>query len=399
MFRIQDMNYLKKEGCFYFSTLIISALLFQKISLPFTGNLLSAGTLVMPLIVFMALLKGILRINSKGLFSLAFLSLSIGLTIILISPEHAFSIAAIGLILVCQLCLTTEVVHQKIDHHGAMSFYASVMFLLSILGVIQYASEWVLPSAISFPLDNFLPKSIALVGYNNLNPLEYASDKIKSNGVFFAEPSFFSQAIALAALIELEYQRRSSRLIVFAAAMLCSYSGTGLIVLIPFGVHKMLKERQVGSLLCVMLFVGIAVLFASTLQLDTFTRRVGEFGQTDSSGNARFVSIFELIRTFQTDSIGDLFFGMGAGQTTTYIQKLPYAGFGPTWGKVFFEFGEVGLLTYLIFLWNLVAEKESVVKWPILVTYLFLGGYLSDVAVLIPLLLFVSWAPRKRLMA
>src|SRR5262249_41306766 len=102
---------------------------------------------------------------------------------------------------------------------------------IAILGVLQFVFQGAISRTILFFIDYELPTSMLLTGYNNLNPLNYGSPWMKSNGVFLAEPSYFSQVVALGIIIEFSYRRRLWILGIYAAAMFCSFSGTGIFLL------------------------------------------------------------------------------------------------------------------------------------------------------------------------
>ena len=379
---------------YIYAPLILTSTLLQKFALPGTGNAISVGTLVMPAIIGIAWFKRQIIIDAASCFLFG-VFIAVACFTTLTNTENGCSISALALVLCAQLPLTTRRHNNSRGFDSALEFYCSVMVVLCGLGIIQFASQWALPQQLSFPLDHYLPSSIRIDFYNSLNPLEYGADKLKSNGVFFAEPSFFSQAAALAAIYELSSKKRVVRLILLLGGLFVSYSGTGMMLLVPFGLYHLCRGRSLVPLVAC-LGVGLVIIaFGSALRLDAITDRFDEFMVPGSSGYARFISIFDVIRKFQSPYVQTTLFGLGIGQVATYIATLPYEGFGPTWGKIFFEYGLVGSMLYAAFMWRLLYQAQSPLSYPLLLVYLFMGGYVGDTAVLIPMLLFISWAPRK----
>src|SRR5271156_381607 len=112
-----------------------------------------------------------------------------------------------------------------------VQFFLGVVTLLALLGIAQYALQFVVGSHFLFPIENFVPSSFIVQHYNAQAALSYGSQVYRPNGVFMLEPSFFSQVLAVAIVAELCTLARAGRLAVFGFALLVSYSGTGMLVL------------------------------------------------------------------------------------------------------------------------------------------------------------------------
>ncbi len=351
----------------------------------------------MPAIVLVAYLRRYLVIDRIALYFLCAFFVLPCLAIVTVDPYRDFSIKSVALMAVTQLPLATRQTASPTRVGNALDFYSTVMLILCLAGVAQFLVQYVIPQSFAFPVDYHLPGFLHVATYNSLNPLEYGADKLKSNGVVFAEPSFFSQAAALAAIVELGNRRRPLFLGIFICGLFVSYSGTGMILLALFGGYYFIRGKHVFPLLLGGLLAGaIATQYAEALRIDTITDRLVEFTLPGTSGYARFVSIFDLIGLYQSPYPETLLFGTGPGQATEYLKMLPFEGFAPTWGKLFFEYGVLGSVVYFFFMLRLTKRRDSRLAMPIFFTYLFLGGYLSDTAVLIPLLLFVAWAPTRQ---
>ena len=114
------------------------------------------------------------------------------------------------------------------------AFFCGSASVAALIGVAQFVGQFVFGADIAFFLDKHLPENVTVSGYNSLIPLYWDSPVYKSNGVFFLEPSFLSQYMAVAIILELLFFSNWKRVVLYAAAMFASFSGTGM-VLAPRG--------------------------------------------------------------------------------------------------------------------------------------------------------------------
>ena len=215
-----------------------------------------------------------------------------------------------------------------------------------MLGIAQSIAQFLIGPALPFSLDLFLPGSLSLEGFNQLIPLSYGASVYKSNGVFLAEPSFFSQFLAVGVIIEVVRRCRPSRLGLYLVALLCSYSGSGLIMLAVFVPFYLVQRRQFTLLAMGGLCIVVIVLAADSLQLDALVSRAREFSNPGSSGYARFISPFVYIRDHLFADPVTLLLGRGPGTVTEHFESYYYTPFDPTWAKLIYEFGVLGCAAY-----------------------------------------------------
>src|SRR5438270_631370 len=97
---------------------------------------------------------------------------------------------------------------------------------LALLSAVFLQKIALLGADVAFFVDKHLPTNAIVSGYNSVIPLYWSSPVYKSNGVFFLEPSFFCQFLAIAVVAELVVRPATLRLLILAAGLLCSYSGT-----------------------------------------------------------------------------------------------------------------------------------------------------------------------------
>lgn len=370
--------------------LILGMTIVEKVALPITGNWLPISTLIAPAAVMLAWVRGAVLLDRRS-FGLWFaFMLCSCLSFIVNSTSPQVSLGSVLLVGLLQLCLAFRLRDGASDARRGLYFFVELMFYLAIAGVVQFASQRVVGSRIAFPMDS-LPSVIAINGYNNLNPLSYGSEIFKSNGIVFAEPSYFSQFLALATIVELITRQRVSRLIVFAAGMLCSYSGTGLIVLALFGSILLIRSGNLMLLVACLSILAIIIVFGSALQVDAITNRFSEFTTPNTSGHARFVSAFYLIGRYSFEDYATLLIGEGPGTIRSYFDVMPFTMFGPTWAKLFFEYGLIGTVVYVVYLASCMRMANASLMWPMLATYTFMGGYLADATLVTAMIVLVIW--------
>ncbi len=271
--------------------------------------------------------------------------------------------------------------------------------IVAIAGIIQFFAQIAIPGPTLFTFESFLPQNILAQNFNYVIPVPGAWGALnKSNGFFLLEPSHFSQMIGLAIIAEMAFFRPSWRLAVFGLALLLSYSGTGLVVCALF-VPMLLVRRGYGRL--VILGLGgafILFLFANLIHLTSLLDRLSEFDSQQSSAFARFLSPFLLFRDLVFPHVQTTLFGLGPGSIEPYFNAMDYAVHDPTWGKLFFEYGIVGTIPFVIFICRcLFAGARSVtLSAAVFFTYLVLGGNLVDARMEPLMLALVAYQSRSR---
>ena len=137
---------------------------------------------------------------------------------------------------------------------------------------------------------------------------------LKSNGVFFLEPSFYSQFIGLGLVLELSMRNRPLRIALLVAGLAVAYSGTGIIVASVGIAGLVIVKRRWDVIVFVTLAALVALMLSDVLQLDRLLGRIGEFHSTRSSASARFVAWIDMLNQhWWLDGMRALF-GAGAGK-------------------------------------------------------------------------------------
>jgi hypothetical protein len=142
----------------------------------------------------------------------------------------------------------------------------------------------------------------------------------------------------------------------------------------------------------------ILFLLANAIHLTSLLNRVSEFDSEQSSAFARFLSPFYLFSDVVFPHPQTTLFGLGPGAIEPYFKAMDYTVHDPTWGKLFFEYGIVGTVPFLIFICRcLFGGARSVsLSSAIFFTYLVLGGNLVDARMEPLMLALVAYQGRAR---
>ncbi len=285
---------------------------------------------------------------------------------------------------------------RPVDEKRFFHAVNAVFTVLAAAGILQFVVQFAGVSLFSF--SSFVPANLLLEGpYNTVIPIGVGSFD-KSNGLVLVEPSVFSQMMALAVIIEVLVLRRSLRLLLFAAGLVTSISGTGWLMILTFVLTAVLSLGARGLIMSVAtVAVGVVALGGLSLAFpagfDVFVQRTGEIYAVGSSGHDRFVTPWWLAGFVMHRTPLAALYGLGPGTS----EHLPMH---PAWDyntnppvKIFVEYGIACVVFYIIFL--LIAERTSTQKAllaPVLVLLLLDGGYSQFPPVLFPALLLVSVA-------
>src|SRR5262249_3388682 len=211
---------------------LLAAIFLQKLALPGTNSLLPLNLLIFLAATFFAFLFEVVEINSRALLLYALFVMA-GALSMAVSPSPRVSALSLGLLLLVQLPLVFRLA-RSFPPARLWRLVSTVGCACAAAGVLQFVAQFALGPRIAFPLDTGLPDSLVLKGFNAMIPLYWSSPIFKSNEIFFLEPSFFCQFLALAVVAELLVQGRLLRLLLLGAGLVSSYSGTGLTMLALF---------------------------------------------------------------------------------------------------------------------------------------------------------------------
>jgi hypothetical protein len=362
----------------------------QKIALPGTGGVYPLSLLIFPAITAAAFVAGLLEVNMPAFLGYAGFIL-VGVLSTAVSPSPHVSILSLGFLIVAQLPLVFHCKSPDVPYRRVLDFLSTLGCLCAVIGVLQFMGQFVAGVDVVFFLDKHMPESMTVSGYNSLIPLYWTSPVYKSNGVFFLEPAFFCQFLAMAVVAELLAGPRTLRLMALTAGLVCSYSGTGLTMLALFMPFYFLRHGHSRLFLFAGLFSLVLIFFGDALSLDAFTRRLSEFSDVDSSGWARFLSMFSVLQKIVFANDLTFFLGRGPGTVQEQFRLYSFNAFDPTWGKIIYEYGLVGSLAYFRLFYLAFYKGPKGLRFAVGYTYLFLGGYLLNPSILMQVASLVVW--------
>lgn len=263
----------------------------------------------------------------------------------------------------------------------ALDLFSRLALAIAIAGIAQFALQFVIGAQFAYPIENLLPRDVLISGYNNMPVLSYGSTIHKANGVFLLEPSFFSQLLAIAVIVELVTRNRWPWLATYAAGLMVSYSGTGLMILAVVMPVLIVKRARWNFLWLAAGVALVAILFAKPLNLDLFLERATEFGNTRSSGFERFVGPFYVFEKFLWIDPMRGAFGLGAGTYRAFAARADFPAAEMALHKIFFEFGLIGGLLNLGFLVYCVNRSQAPIELRLgVIVMFFMSGIYTSAA-------------------
>jgi hypothetical protein len=142
----------------------------------------------------------------------------------------------------------------------------------------------------------------------------------------------------------------------------------------------------------IVLFILIVFLFGDAIGIEAITGRVNELSVPGSSGHLRFVTPFQLIGKFVFTDFYSIMFGRGPGAFATSQSSLEFGATDATWSKIVLEYGFVGFVTYVCFLYVCIHSKTNPLLLPVILVYSFFGGYLTNSSILALVLVLSVWS-------
>jgi hypothetical protein len=357
-------------------TPLLATILFAKLSVPpFAAQSLSIAYLFILLAVGIGVILGQLRLDSGRLtFFLIFVG-CIGAVQVL--RGEPFSLASMLLLMTLYVAYVFHLPRADDGTAPALRFFLGLATLLALAGIAQYGLQLTVGPRYAFPLENFVPDAYLIKGFNMQAPIAYGETAYRVNGIFFAEPSFFSQFMAVAIIVELLTSNRLLRVALYGLALLLSYSGTGVILLAICGPLILITRRHWGLLWLILGGLLLAVAFGSYLELDKLTGRLGEFGSVRSSAHARFIAGFHVFAQYLWPDPLKALFGYGAGAFTGYAERMPFPVADMTLFKMVFEYGLLGAALYFAFIYYCVFRSAApfIVRLAVGLTLLLNGPF------------------------
>lgn len=370
----------------------LNSINFLLITLPFVivfGNriVLFKNSFEIPVIVFFMILtviiwriKGQIQLESVRLF-LYLLVCGAAIIVNLFSYRYSADFSSSSLLYLFVLYFPVVFIHkQPTKARTLFESFQKAMLVISIIGILQFVTQlagipyrdWLL---------YFFPRFID--EFNTSIPLFQGSSLFRSNGLFLLEPSFYSQYLAIAILLDIFFFKNFKRLPLFILAILLSFAGTGLVILF-FGflinITKIpLKKFIFPSLVAVFILLGFFFSDFGTVS----TNRLAEFNNQNSSAYNRFIAPFQSFEYFYDQGAKVFLLGGGAGSIDSFrilIQEDIPVMHPNFFIKTFYEYGMISGTLLLIFILYLFWGRKSISKlrFPLFIMYAIVSAGLLN---------------------
>jgi hypothetical protein len=271
------------------------------------------------------------------------------------------------------------------DYIRYFRMLANLGAVFCVIGAAQYFLQYLLHAQWIFSWRGIVPSQF-LLEFNTLNATSYGSGIYKANGFFLLEASHLSQLGARALLIATVILRDPRYIIPTLLGMLTAYSGTGFLLLLPFGLIPILallfSQRGLAPFMMIGLLAAPLALMVlwQPLNLGLFIDRLGEFNAPGSSAYGRFSIAGEMASLFSKSDLPTFLFGSGPGMALYYAGVVGNA-FTNTWVKLIADYGVFGLVSFSVFFGYCV--HSSTKSWLLTVGFL-LAFLVLDGALVVP---------------
>lgn len=354
---------------------VLGATLFSKFALPgVTAEGIGMGfPLVYLALAAGACVAGIVRVEPARLIFYCLMASVIGGVTVMQGGN--VSLPSLAFLLLLHLPYVVYMAGAERVMKTLFSVFLNVALFIALCGIAQYVLQFFVSPAYVFPMENFLPADLRVSGFNMQAPIAYGSSIYRANGIFMQEPSFFSQFLAIAMLVELLGPARLWRVAVCTVAIMASHSGTGLIVLAVCLPILIVARRRWNLVIIGAITLLLLILAAPYLHLEHLIARIGEFGSERSSAYERFVGGFRIFEASVAADPVKLLFGYGAGSYRDLVHGLNHPAAEMALFKIVVEFGLIGTLLYFGFvLFCIFGARGPFVLRLALVITLFLNG-------------------------
>jgi hypothetical protein len=281
-----------------------------------------------------------------------------------------------------------------------LRLFANAAALVAAAGMVQFFFQFVSDAPWLFDYTPLIPEALRTSGHwNTVHPVaswvQADGYWIKSNGFFMREASMFSVVLAYGIVCELILGARRWAIVLMAAGLALSYSGSGLVALavaLVFPLERRTLLRVLGAAACV---AAIVYFLGDTLNLSYTVERIAEFGDEQSSAYCRFIQpAVAVAQGLQFDAWSAIL-GHGPGSLTRWGMTCADLH-EPTYGKLLFEYGLAGALAFGGLILHALSRSRAPLRLRIAlaVSWLFVGGNLVSSEVLAMIFLFCAvWPP------
>lgn len=276
--------------------------------------------------------------------------------------------------------------------------FVKIMVVFALVSIAQMASQVAGIWRYQDPLEQ-VPKRLLLADYNTTIPIEYLSPIMKSQGFLFLEPSFLSQCLAVAILVGVMRRVALWQLVVCGLAMVCTYSGTGMVLLVAGLIVILVRSpRQIRPSMIALAALGVVALLLSPFAAPLLARS-SEVSDSTSSLSLRFVEPYLQVAQGLAASPDRYLIGAGSGTAERLLENdREGSGMAVVYTvapKLLFEYGMVAGSSFLMFFLVALLRRGPfrVIPGSVVVMLGFLSGsLLQPHSLLLAWLLTAVWA-------
>lgn len=369
-----------------------SVIIFQRIAVPATGIPISIPVAWVT-VTSCFLLGAAVLVPSRALALSSLVALALPFSIALMyRPIAEPSLQSILLLLASWLPFTVAFVRAPTVVRKVTVAFLAITTATALICILQAVLQL---AGLSFldPLKT-LPQEMLVPGYastGSIQGLVLNNEPLsRSNGFVYLEASIASQFLAVACLLSLRYS--PVLVVVNALGLLCTFSGTGLILLLIGAVIALItgskRERTSAGLM-----TGLLIIAAVSPIGRAVAGRGLEFGESGSSGWFRFVEPWKHVVMLWRDSSLAAFTGVGAGGDNYTLHAYSTVGLGanyPAPVKLLIEYGlvvAIGALAAVVMMIARLAYPGAVIG-PLIGVFALMSGSLIQPALTGLILIF-----------
>jgi hypothetical protein len=370
---------------------LVSVTVLQRFAVPAAGSVVGWGLVICLALSVWAFLTGTLRPDPArvALYALALAALLFTLLL----KTDGFSLTSIAMLAAIYLPFVGFMEIDRSGYRRILGLFQDLACFFALCGLLQFAVQFPANADWMFPFDLILPSPFFIPDFNLRIPLGDEAGPLKSTGLWFLEPSVYSQTLAFAIIIELAYFHRLARLLLFAAAYLVSFSGTGLLLIAAVAVPVLARSGRYGVLVAATAGLGIALLFRELPPFSLFFGRLDEFTNPLASGSMRFLAPYWWLTGSFFPHPALVLFGFGPGNVEAAVASTDYFVQDSSWLKLLAEYGTCGTLPFLVFYVYILFfnSPDRMLSFACIFQFLLLGGYLNSFYIQFFYMAIVAW--------
>jgi len=257
------------------------------------------------------------------------------------------------------------------------NLYYPLLLLLAVFGLLQFGAQFFFKPDWLFDFRPYIPNLFQ--NKNTMNTVITLGGLTKSNGFFCLEPSFFSQYMSYGFIFAGLFGGSHASILLFLCGLVVSFSGTGVILLVA-GCCALFRYFTPKNRLFIFLALSVFFLLSLLTKDYLLLSRVEEFkggtGVRTTSAAMRFLNPRIIVAEGLSKSTFNCIFGIGPGTISKVFRD--FEGHDPVWAKLLFEYGILGGLLLLIFLFfsTRTSSYKDRFLFLFLIQWFLLGGHL-----------------------